>query len=510
MKDSQRVLLNTVAQYTRTIINMILSLYTVRVVLSSLGQSDYGIYSLIAGIVAMLGFITNSLVGTTQRFISYYQGVGDKKKLKEVMNDSIVIHLAIGIIFVIIFESITPFLFDGFLNIPEGREQAATIIYQIVVVILFITFLNAPFHALLVSHENIVFISIVEIINGVLKLFLVLVMAHSSVDKLVFYGFIMLGVQMFAFIALSVYDYLKYDECVWPKFSRIHKGYVKELISFAGWRIYGTACLVGRDQGISIVLNRTFGTVMNAGWGIGAQISGYTNFLSSAIVNAMSPQIVKAEGRGNRQHSIWLSNVLSKLVFFLMSIIGIPMVFEIDSILTIWLGTPPDNAGLFSIMFIVALLFDSLTIGLKHINNAIGNIGKYIRIMNTPKLFTFALVFLLIKLNAPLWITCLVYCAIEAICAFIRIPLVSEQSGLNVKLFFRDVILMEIIPVAICVATCLLCVHLFSFQYRFVLTFGVSAFIYAISMFFLGLTKQERTIVLGLIKDVLIKLKITK
>ena len=404
MKASQRVLVNTIAQYTRTIINMLLSLYTVRVVLASLGQSDYGIYTLIAGVVAMLGFITNSLVSTTQRFVSYYQGKGDRIQLKVVFNSSLIIHLLLGALVVILLELITPFLFNGFLNIPGERTYAATVIYQIVVVILFSTFITSPFRALLVAHENIIYISIVDVLDGILKVVLVIIMANSDADKLIFYGFIMLGVQLFNFFALSVYSYYKYEECVFPNFRRINKDYLKELMSFAGWRIYGTGCTVGRDQGISIVLNRAFGTVMNAGWGIGAQIAGYTNFLSSAIVNAMSPQIVKAEGSGNRQHSIWLSNVLTKLVFFLMSVIGIPMIFEIDDILKVWLGNPPDNASLFSIMYIVALLVDSMTIGLTHINNAIGNIGKYILSLNTPKLFTFVFVFLLIHVGAPIFL----------------------------------------------------------------------------------------------------------
>lgn len=510
MKASQRVFVNTVAQYTRTIINMLLSLYTVRVVLSSLGQSDYGIYTLIAGVVAMLGFITNSLVSTTQRFVSYYQGKGDKEQLKQVFNNSLLIHLFLGTLVAIILELITPLLFNGFLNIPQARIQAATIVYQLVVIILFITFITSPYRALLVSHENIVYISIVDILDGFLKVALVLLMSVSNGDKLVFYGFIMLGLQLFKFLALSIYSYLKYEECVWPNIRKINKSYIKELASFAGWKIYGTACSVGRDQGIAIVLNRSFGTIMNAGWGIGIQISGYTNFLSSAIVSAMAPQIVKAEGSGNRQHSIWLSNVLSKLVFFLMSVIGIPMMFEIGDLLNIWLKEPPENAGLFSVMLILALLVDSMTIGLTHINNAIGNIGKYIRVMNTPKFCTFFLVSILLKLDAPLYTVCIIYVLIEAICAFVRIPMIQKQSGLVVSSFMKDVIMMEIIPALLCVVACLICTTIFNFNYRFIVTFALSSVVYALSMYFWGLTSQERTIIIGLAQAVMRKAKIIK
>lgn len=508
MRDSQRVLVNTVAQYTRTIINALLSLYTVRVVLSALGQSDYGIYTLIAGVVAALGFVTSSLVSSTQRFMSYYQGKGDVSMMKDVFNNSLVIHIIFGLAIVILLESATWFIFDGFLNIPYDRISAAKIVYQIVVLLLFVSFISSPYSALLVSHENIVYISIVEVLDGVLKVILVVMMSQSSADKLVFYALIMLGIQLFRFFAMSLYDYISYEECCFPKFSRVSKTYVKEMTSFAGWKIYGTASMIGRTQGTTIVLNRFFGTIANAGWGIGAQISAYTDLLSSAIVNAMAPQIVKAEGRGDHEHSLWLSFILSKMVFFLMSVIGIPLMFEIPSILNLWLGNPPDMAAMFSVMFILALLFDSMTIGLTHINNAIGKIGLYTVIMSTPKLFTFLLVWALIKCGFPVVSVCVTYVAIEGICAFVRIPLIKHQVGLSVRIFFKDVILREIIPALFCISACTICTLLFDFKFRFILTFSLSASLYAVSMYLFGLNKQERDIMVQLAQGILKKLKV--
>lgn len=507
MKPSERIVINTVAQYSRTIINMVLSLYTVRLVLGSLGQSDFGIYTLIAGVVAMLGFITNSLVETTQRFISYAQGEGLIQKTKEIFNNSFLIHAFLGIILAIGLELIRPLLFDGFLNIPVDRIEASQIVYHLVVIILFTTFINAPFKALLVSHENIVYISIVEILDALLKVVLVIIMTKISFDKLVFYGLIMWSVQILNIVALSTYCYTKYEECIFPNFKLLRKGYIKELLSFAGWKIYGTACTVGRQQGISIVLNRIFGTVMNAGWGIGSQISGYTNFLASAVVNAMNPQIIKAEGSGDRERAIWLSNILSKLVFFLMSIIGVPCIFEIDKILTIWLDNPPESASLFSKMFILALLADSMTIGLTHINNAIGKIGKYIVVMGTPKLLTFIFILILLHLGFPLVWGCWVFVLIELFCSLIRIPLIKEQVDINIKEIFCGVIIQELLPLTVCVLTCLLIVLTIESDIRFILTFICSAITYSLSMYHWGLSIKERFFVNQLINRVLSKFR---
>lgn len=510
MRDSQRVLVNTVAQYSRTIINMVLSLYTVRLVLATLGSSDYGLYSLVAGLVAMIAFITNSLVSTTQRFVSYYQGRGNKDKLKEVFNNSLLIHLFIGILVVVVLECLTPVFFNGFLNIPEGRDSAAVSVYQVVVLILLVTFTTAPYRALLVSHENIVYISIVDVLDGVLKVILVLAMTFFKGDQLIFYAFVMLSLQLFNLLALSAFCYLKYEECVWPNVKKLKGAYVKELLGFAGWRIFGTACVTGRDQGLSIVVNRAFGTVLNAAWGIGIQLSGYTNFLSTAIVNAMSPQIVKAEGAGDRERTIWLSNVLSKMNFFLMSIIGIPFLFEIGEVLNLWLGNPPENVAIFSSFFILALLFDSMTIGLTHVNNAIGKIGLYTLVMGIPKLLTLLIVVILFQFTKSLYAIGITYIAVEAVGAFVRIPMIGRQAGFKSEDFIKIVILKEILPMLICFLVCFLMTHFFTFKWRFVLTFMVSAIIYTLSFYLLGLSSKEKLIVNSLLQGVLRKLHVIK
>lgn len=506
MKSSQRVFVNTIAQYVRTVIVMLLTLYIVRVVLATLGQSDYGIYTVVAGCVAMLGFLTNSLIRTTQRFVSFYQGKKDVAMLKDVFNNCLVVHLLIGFFVVILLEALSPFFFNGFLNIPPDRLEAASVVYHFVIALLFVTITTSPFRALLISHENIIYISFIDVLDIVLKVVLVLFMRHITFDKLIFYGVIMLGVQLFNFLALSLYCYKKYEECILPQLGRLRFEFVKEMGMFAGWQVYGTACTIGRDQGLSIVLNKAFDTIVNAGLGIGVQISGATNTLAGAITNAMSPQIVKAEGAGERGKTIWLSNVLSKMVFFLVSILGIPLMFELPEILDVWLGEYPESAVLFGRMYIIAFMVDSLTIGLTHINNAIGKIGKYILIMNTPKFFTILFVVVMLKLNSPLLYVCYLYVMIELICAFVRVPLIKEQSGLSVRDFYHNVIIMEIIPAVICVATCWISVTAFDFSFRFLLTFAFSALCYSTAMYFIGFTDKEKNIIDNLLRNISIKL----
>lgn len=506
MKASQRVFINTIVQYVRTIINMLLSLYTMRIVLAVLGVSDYGIYTLIAGVVSMLGFVTNSLVETTQRFVSYYQGVGEMTALKKIFNNSLVIHILLGIVISLLLLAFTPFLFDGFLNIPEDRLVVSRTVYLLVVIILFATFITSPFRALLISHENIVYISLVDVFDGIFKVIAVIIMANSPYDKLLFYGFTMLSIQLLNFLALSIYCYLKYEECTKPSVRDIEKNYVKDLFSFAGWKVLGTLCIVGRQQGMAIVFNRFLGTAVNAGLGLGNQLSGYTNFLSSAIVNAMAPQIVKAEGNCDRDRSIWLSNILSKLNFFLMSILGIPMIFEAQNILKLWLGDVPEYSVIFCVTFIVGLLFDSLTIGLTHINNAVGRIKKYMLCMGIPKLLTVVFVYFSILMEYPLAYSCIIYILIEAFASFYRIILIHEQIKLNVFEYIKNVLFRSFFPVLASIIVCIICSNFIDWNYRFLITFSVSAIVYAVVMYIFGFSLNERVIIDKLFVDIRTKI----
>lgn len=502
MKASQRVFVNTIAQYGRTVINMVLSLYTVRLVLLTLGASDYGIYTLVAGVVSMLAFITNSLVSTTQRYVSFYQGKGNLGKLKEVFNNSLIIHLIIGLFVVIALEALIPLLFQGFLNIPSERTSAAQMVYQTVVWLIFFSFTAAPYRALLISHENIVYISIIDVLDGILKVILVILLTQISYDKLVWYGLIMLGVQVFNFLAFSVYCYNKYEECVLPNFKRINTEYLKGMFSFAGWSLYSTGCIIGRQQGIAIVLNKVAGPVINAAYGIGFQVAGYTNFLSASLVNAISPQIMKAEGAGDRDRALWLSNVTSKFIFFLLSAVCVPCMFEINEILEWWLKDVPENANIFCIMVMAALLCDSLSIGLMYVNQAIGKIGLYTVVLTTPKLITLPIVWILLKSGVSLTIVAGVYVVIELLCAIMRVPFIKRTAGLKVGRFFKEVTLHEVLPFMVCLVTSYFCSRLFSFDYGFVLTFIVTFICYGASIYLLGLTKTERNIILGVLNGI--------
>lgn len=474
---------------------MVLSLYSSRLVLNILGVDDYGIYSLVAGIVSMLSFLTNSLVGSTQRFLSVNQGKGDLRRLKEVFSNSLIIHLVLGLIVAIALESCTPIFFNGFLNIPNGRDEVARILYQQVIWMVYISFIASPYRALLVSRENIVYTSVIDILDGILKVALVLCLPFTQSDKLLTYGWIMFGIQMFNLLAFMSYCHCKYEECILPRFKNFSINYVKELSAYTGWVIYSTAVIAIRTQGMAIVINKFYNAAANAAYGIGSQISGMLAFVSSSFTNAISPQLMAAEGSGNHTKMWKLAEIQSKFSFLLLAMLAVPTMFEMHAILKIWLGQVPDGAVLFGCMFIAMQTIDQLSQGLGSVNRAMGNLGKYTLVTYSPKLLILPLGYLALKTGCSLVTVAFLMIIIEIICMLLRIYLFRNTEEFKLKFFCKNVLLYTMPPVIATVIICCLLYFTIDFKWRLLLTYAISIPVFLLITYFVSLNRNEKQMI---------------
>lgn len=505
MQPSKRIAINTIAQYVRTIINLILTLYSSRLVLSTLGVEDYGIYSLVAGIVSLLSFLTNSLVGSTQRFLSVSQGKGDRDNLKVVFGNSLLLHIILGAVITLVLESLTPFIFDGFLNIPEDRNEVAVILYQQVIWMVYISFIASPYKALLVSNENIVYTSAIDVMDGILKVVLVLALPYVSTDKLMTYGWILFAIQVFNLSAYMLYSHIKYEECVIPKLRNFNWQFIRHLSGYTGWVVYSSAVIAFRNQGLAIVLNRVMGAVINAAYGIGSQISGMLSFVSSSFNNAIAPQLMASEGKGDRERMWTLATVNSKVSFLLLSMLGIPAMFEMQELLELWLVDVPQNTVYFGCTFLLMQIVDQLSGGLGLANRAMGDIGKYTLVTYTPKLMVVPMGWLALKLGMHLLAVCGVMLFFETLCMYLRIFLLRNVPGFSPNEYCRNVIVRPLVPCIISTAVCYALIYLFSFRFRFVVTFPLSAVAFCLSAYFFAFTQDERQSIHRIISQFRIK-----
>lgn len=501
MLASNRIIINTIAQYIRTILNTILSLYSSRLILQILGVEDFGIYSLIAGVVSMLSFFTNSLVGSTQRFLSVSRGKNDLHHLINIFSNSLLLHIILGLVICIFLSGFAPLLFNGFLNIDVDRIDVAQKLYYVVVWIVFVTFITAPFRALIISRESIVFISIIDVIDGILKVVLVLFLYYVTSDRLIAYGWIMMLIQLFNLISFGLFCFYRYEECVLPKLNRFDFEYLKSFAAYTGWITYSAGVIAFRTQGLAIVLNKTLGTAINAAYGIGSQIAGVMAFLGTSFNNAIAPQLMASEGSGDRNRMFALAEIESKFSFLLMSLLAIPTIFEIQFILKIWLVDVPNGAALFSCMFIIMQTIDMLSTGLGLANKAIGNVGYYTFITVTPKLLIVPFSFFLLKYNIDLAIVCFVMIIIETISMLLRIYAIRDVRGFNLNQYIKNVLCKSFIPVAFSVIFCYLCSFL-DFTFDVFITYIVSIVVFLTTTYFFALNSKEKSYINVLVNKI--------
>lgn len=497
MRSSTRIIVNTAAQYIRTLINIILTLYSTRLILEALGVDNYGLYILVGGVISMLSFATNALATTTQRFLSYHQGKSNLDQQRNYFANSFYIHLIIGLFVLIFLLSFIHILFNGFLNIPDERLYAAKITYAIVSVILLFTFMTSPFRAVLISHENIVYLSIVDILDGLLKVVIAIVLLHISTDKLIAYSFLMGLIQIFNLLAIGLFCIFKYKECWHPSLKRIKIIYLKEILSFAGWTVYSIGCVIGRTQGVAVIINKFFGAAVNAAYGIGFQISGYVTFISESILNAVRPQIIRAEGEGNHRHMLWLAQMSSKYGLFLLCCIAIPCIAEMPNLLGLWLKEVPEYATMFSRMVLLAAIFDTSTSGLWVANQAIGNIKTYSISINSVKILTLPVSFLLVKNEFPLLSVAISYVFFEALCAFLRIAFLHKNGNLDIRKFIICVYGRLIIPMILFISATIVLAHCSTAIWGILMTFTISNLVFIVSFFLFGMKREEKQLFLS-------------
>lgn len=505
MTNSQRVILNTTAQYARTLINVCLSLYSTRLILNALGQSDYGIYSVVAGVVAMLSFVTNALVTTTQRFLSVHHGKNDAQKIHQIFGNSMLLHLIIGGGLTIVLCAMGSWTIHQVLNIDAERLVAAHWVYYAAVVMLCLSFITAPIRALFIARENIVYISIVDVLDGILKLLIAIGLTYIAYDKLISYAGLMVGISLFNLLAFAVYAAYKFPEFHCPRRKEWDKGLIKELASFAGWTTYSAGCIIARNQGIAVVLNWFYGTIINSAYGIAQQVLGAVQFVSTSIINAINPQIMKAEGGNNRERMVLLSQYTSKYSFLLLALVAIPIIAEMDTLLQWWLGEVPEHTGMFCKLMLVASLCDQLSIGLTSANQAIGNIKKYTLIFYTTKLLVIVAGWICLYKGLPIASVMWCYVVIELLTSLMRLPLMKWIADIAIIPFCKHVFSRIILPLIAMIAVCYIMTSYVEYRYRVLLTVCVSAIVGIAMIWLSALDKKEKELIKQSVKGIIRK-----
>lgn len=501
MDSNKRMLVNTVILYTKLVVTIIVNLYSTRLILSAMGVEDYGIVNLISGIVAMLSFIQNSMTVSSQRYMSFNMGKHDDSLMVKVFNSSFVLHILLAVIILITLESLIPVVFGSSIQIPESRESAAKILYQLTIIGTILVVITVPYDAALNAHENMLVFSIASIIESLIRLSGAFILLLYRNDKLIFYGLLIITIRLISMLIKCIYCKKHYNE---TKISIKHgdKAMMKEMFSFAFWNMFGALAMTGRSQGVAIVMNVFFGVVVNAAYGIAHQISGQLQNFTATISKAMNPQIMQRAGSGNQNGMLSLAIKQCRYSSILLSYAVIPLFFSMPFVLKIWLGKVPEYCVEFCSLILLVSVVQQLTVGLMSVIQATGIIRNYLVSVSIVMLLNVPLAFLLLKkgFSAPIVIIGMI--AIEVIICFIRVFFAHKLTGLLVRDFIKNVF----VPVG--VLYLLASIILYTIKNNYFENSNFCSFcvltivsVIVVSMIAYALfTKDERSFFLGLIK----------
>jgi Na+-driven multidrug efflux pump len=503
-----RVVFNTGILYIKMFFTIAASLYTVRLLLDALGTSDYGIYTLIAGVISLLSFLNGAMTVSTQRYLSFHQGTGDVQMQRKVFNNSWILHVGIGLLVSVGLLITMPFLFNGFLNIDADRISIAKDLYYFVLISLFFTIISVPFTASLNAHENMLWSAIVLILQSFLKLLIAISLYNFvETDRLFYYGLLMAGVSVISFLLYAIFCLKKYKECSITQFE-IDKPLIKELGSFAGWNLYTNLCYVLNTQGSNIIFNLFFGTRVNAAYGIAFQVNGQMKNLSRSLLQALNPQIMISEGLNDRQRTIRISMLASKFGFFLMAIFAIPCIFEMPALLKIWLKDVPEYTTIFSSYFLIATLINQLTVGISPAIQAIGRIRNFQLIIGSVALINLPIAYFLLTIGQPASSVLVIIVLIEIITGILKIVLFERNCEISFTEYFKSVVMKMILPTIInCMLIYVATTLVFS-SLQIIPAFTISFVCFPVLFYLLGFNKIEKGLIITLIKKIWQRLNI--
>lgn len=392
---ANRVIKNTGFLYAKMGITMFISLYTTRLILNSLGASDFGIFNIVGGAIAMLGFLNAAMASATQRFMSYSEGEGDKEKQKSIFNISFVLHFFLSLIVGLALLGAGWFFFNGILNIPPDRMDAAKVVYGSLIISTMFTVMTVPYDAVMNAHENMKYYAIVGVIESLLKLSVAFACVYTSFDKLIVYGILMACIQLITLTIMRVYCHRHYEECLIAPVQYFNKKLMGEMTCFAGWNVMASSIIIISAQGVGIIVNMFFGTIVNVAQGVANQFSGQIQAVTTVMSKAISPVLTKKAGKGDMQNLIIAACTSGKVLFFTMSMLAIPAIITMDTLMGLWLKDVPQYATVFCQYLLIIALCEQVTGGLYSSILATGNIKdvmivkSIIRIIYLPSIYVF-------------------------------------------------------------------------------------------------------------------------
>jgi len=499
-ETTKRIAKNTAMLYLRMLLTMAVSLYTSRIVLNTLGVEDFGIYNVVGGVVIIFSFLNAAMAVGTQRFLSYELGNSNFDRLKKIFSTTLNIHFLIGVVVLILAETVGLWFLNLKMNIPSERMEAANYIYQFSIMSFFVSVLQVPYNACIIAHERMNIYAYVSIFEVLFKLLVAFLITWTSYDKLKVYSILLFIVIFMVAVVYKSYCKKQFHECTYSfLWDRV---LFKTLLNYAGWNFFGNLAYVGYTQGLNILLNIFFGPAINAARGISVQVQSAIFSFVSNFQLAVSPQIVKSYAAGEHQYMKSLVYNSSRYSFFMLFFLALPILLKTEYLLKVWLIKLPDNAVFFTRLMIINSLIDVFANPLGYAMQATGKIETFQIVIGGILLLNLPISYLFLTLGYGPDIVFYVSIILTCVAVFSRLAILTKFLNLSKMQYFSQVISRVLIVTVIAsILPVMSLVFIGNTFKNFAMTTIISFVSGSTTIFFMGLNRAERLVVVNKIKS---------
>lgn len=490
-ENNKRIAKNTLLLYFRMLLMMGVTLYTSRVVLDKLGITDYGIYNVVGGIVAMLGFLNNAMSTAVQRYLSFEIGRKNDEGVNRIFNIALVAHIGIAIIVLFVMEVAGVWYLNTYMNIPPNRLDAANWVLQCSILTTLFTIIQVPYNAIIISKEQMGIYAHISILEAILKLLVVYLLSIGNFDRLKLYSVLIMSITIGILMIYRIYCSRKFKEA---QFRYIKdRALLKQLINFAGWNMLGELAWVFTGQGVNIILNLFWGPSVNAARGLADQVNAAVIRFVSNFQTAVNPQLIKNYANHELEEMKKLLYRSTRFSFYLMLALSLPLIIKMDYILHIWLKEVPEYATIFCQLTLICSLVSTISNLLAQVARAYGKIRKYQIIISITLFMNFPLSYMILKCGASPISTIIINIGIQATLIFVRLYLTNRMINMSIIQFSNNVILPIImVSISSFVLPIIISQYLNDSFINFLIVCIIAFANVCFSAFFIGMSSNER------------------
>ena len=498
-ENNKKILYNTGVIYVKLILSAVLGLFTSRLILQALGADDYGLYAVVGGIVTFLNIIGTTMVSVSNRFIAVEIGKGEEGNPNRIFNTVLSIHIALAIGLLLVGGIFGTYYVNNYLNVLPGKTSDALFVLFVSLLTTALSIFTVPYHGLIIAREKFTFASIVELLNLLIKFFLVILLSYSDGNRLRLFAIIMAVVTIFNQVAYQSYCYIHDRNIIRWKFNKSKEEY-KSVFGFTGWSLFGAVAYIGKEQGAAMIINYFFGTILNAAFGLASQINRYAMMFTKGLSQAAVPQIMKSFGSGDTNRSLNIVYVISRISTMIMLIISMPLMFCMDEILVLWLKTPPEYTTIFSVFMLINALASMLGAGFDACIQSTGKIKKNEIWVSVIYLSILPIIYVMYKAGMPPYMNVILMPVLTLVIKVMQLFIMRDLASFSIPAYIKKTLLpsMKVMIIATIPLVVLRMVLSHSII-NSVILFSVCLIWTVVCVAFWGIRKDERERILSFV-----------